>query len=120
MKYIDLYNYLRNNENLSRVQAVRSILGVRKLDPEIKKAMFEWAQTGKCDLTVEDVTFKELTTKEDMKPIRAFKMLDWLKREPLYAHRYLAKRAMMADLSKFSSAHVAADIVESDKSDIEL
>lgn len=120
MKYIDLYNFLREKEELTRVQAIRSIIDVRKFTPEIKNAMGKWAATGKCDLTVADVSFNELTKVENMKPIRAFKMLDWLSREPVMAHRYLAQRVMLADLSKHGSAKVATDIEETDKSDITL
>lgn len=120
MKYVQLYNYLRSSEELSRVQAVRSIMGVRKLDPEIKKAMGEWARTGQCRIEIAGVSFKELTEKEGMKPVRAFRMLDWLKREPRLAKRYMVQRHLRADLSKVGSAHIAADIEEKDKSDIDL
>lgn len=120
MKYIDLYYYLRNHEKLSRVQAIRSIITIRHLDPEIKKAMSEWSKTGTCDLTVAKVSFRELITKLGMKPVRAFKMLDWLKREPVIAHRYLAQKLMLADLSKYGSASIAGNIEETDKSDIVL
>ena len=120
MRYIDLYNYLRDNEDLNRIQTIRSIIDVRRFTPEIKSALQTWAKTGKCDLAIADVTFKELVNDLGMKPIRAFKMLDWLSREPVLAHRYLAQRTMRADLSKHGSAKISTDIVESDKSDIEL
>ncbi len=120
MRYLDLYNFLRNKEGLNRVQSIRSIIDVRKLDHEIKTALIKWFDTGTCDLIIEDVSFVELITKENMMPIRAFKMLDWLKREPAFAHRYLAQRKLRADLSLVGSAKVADHIEETDKSDIEL
>lgn len=120
MKYIYIYNYLRDHEELNRAQAIRSIIAIRNFDPEIKKALDSWTKTGKCNLVVEDVSFNELVSSEGFRPIRAFKMLDWLKREPVLAHRYLAQRVMRADLSKFGSAHIASEIPETDKSDIEL
>lgn len=120
MKYLDLYNYLRDQEELTRVQAIRSILNVRNLDPEIKTAMSEWVKTGNCNLVIADVSFKELVSNVGMKPVRAFKMLDWLKREPVLAHRYLAQQILRADLSKHESATIKTDIEEPDKSDIEL
>lgn len=120
MRYIDLYNFLRNREGLNRVQSIRSIWNVRKFDPEIKAAMLTWVDTGSCNLTIADVSFEELTTKENMKPIRAFKMLDWLKREPAFAHRYLAQRRLRADLVLVGSAKLADDIEETDQSDIVL
>ena len=120
MKYIELYNYLRDQEELNRAQAIRSILDIRKFDSEIKAAMSEWTKTGKCDLKIADVSFTELVVSEGMKPVRAFKMLDWLKREPVMAHRYLSQRLMRTDLSKVGSAKIATDFPEEDKSDIEL
>lgn len=120
MKYIDLYNYLREHEELNRAQAIRTIIAIRKFDPEIKSALSEWAKTGKCNLVIADVSYNELVVSEGMKPVRAFKMLDWLKREPVLAHRYLSQRLMRADLSKFGSAQIVNDIPETDKSDIEL
>lgn len=120
MEYIKLYRYLRQEEMLTRVQAVRSTYGVRKLDKEIRTGLAVWVKTGKCDLVIADVSFNELIEKEGMKPIRAFKMLDWLKREPLTAYYYLKHRIALADLSKHGSAKVATVIAETDQSDIEL
>lgn len=118
MKYIDLYNYLRDHEELSRVQAIRSIWGVRRLSPNIKIAITKWSETGVCNLEIADVKYNELVYTIGMKPIRAFKMLDWLSREPVLAHRYLAQRTMLADLSKHGSAKIRTEIEETDKSDI--
>lgn len=120
MKYLSLYNYLRDNEELNRVQTVRSIMAIRHFAPEIKDALKRWADTGECSLTVADVSFKELVRDMGMKPVRAFKMLDWLRREPVLAHRYLVQMKMRADLSKCGSARIATEIEETDKSDIEL
>lgn len=120
MKYIELYKYLRDKESLSRVQTIRSIWRVRSLAPEIKVAMGEWVRTGTCDLTIAGVSYKELVLKEGMKPVRAFKMLDWLKREPVIAYQYLVRRITLSDLSKHGSAKVATDIEETDTSDIDL
>lgn len=120
MKYLTLYNYLIKEEGLTRVQAVRSIAEIRKFQPEVKEAFLKWFDTKECDLTIEGVSYNDLITKDQMKPVRAFKMLDWLKREPYLALRYLAMRPFRADLSKVGSAKVAEDINEEDedKSDI--
>lgn len=120
LEYSKLYQYLRENEELSRVQTIRTIIAIRHFAPEIKSALWTWISTAKCDLTVAGVSYNELVADVDMKPIRAFKMLDWLSREPLLAHRYLAQRLMRADLSKCGSASIATNIDEPDKSDIEL
>lgn len=120
MKYIKLYNYLRDKESLTRVQSIRTIWRVRVLAPEIKAAMGEWVRTGTCEITIAGVSYKELVLKENMKPVRAFRMLDWLRREPVIAHQYLVRRTMLSDLSKCGSAKVATDIEETDTSDIDL
>ena len=122
MKYIDLFNYLisKDGEDLSFVQAVRNIGRIRKLDPVIKEALVGFLNTGKCSHTEAGVCFTELVGIEKMKPIRAFLMLDWLKREPISALKYLALRGIHADLSEVGSAKIATKIDEGsiDKSDI--
>ncbi len=124
MKYLDLFNYMisRDGEDLTTVQAIRNIMRIRKLDPEIKKALGRFLETGKCSHTEAGVCFTELIGKEGMKPIRAFLMLDWLKSEPSAALKYLALKNVHADLSTVGSAEVATEIDEKDidKSDIEL
>ena len=123
MNYIELLNYLmsKDGEDLSFVQAVRNIGRIRKLDPEIKKALISFVNTGKCSHTEAGVCFTELVGGERMKPIRAFLMLDWLKREPITALKYLALRGIHADLSEVGSASIPSKIEEGtiDKSDIE-
>ena len=122
MKYIDLFNYLisKDGEDLSFVQAVRNIGRIRKLDPVIKEALVGFLNTGKCSHTEAGVCFAELVGTEKMKPIRAFLMLDWLKREPISALKYLALRGIHADLSEVGSAKIATKIDEGSigKSDI--
>lgn len=123
MNYIELLNYLmsKDGEDLSFVQAVRNIGRIRKLDSEIKKALISFVNTGKCSHTEAGVCFTELVGGERMKPIRAFLMLDWLKREPITALKYLALRGIHADLSEVGSASIPSKIEEGtiDKSNIE-
>lgn len=122
MNYIELLNYMmsKDGEDLSLVQAVRNIGRIRKLNPEIKKAMEDFLNTGKCSYTAAGVCFTELIGAEKMKPIRAFLMLDWLKREPVTALKYLTLKGIHADLSEVGSASIATTIDENsiDKSDI--
>lgn len=119
MKYLSIYNYLVKEEGLTSVQAIRSINEIRKFQPEIKEAFLKWYNTRECNLTVEGVSFHDLTERDKMKPVRAFKMLDWLKREPILALHYLTMRPFRADLSKVGSAKISTKIEENvDKSDI--
>ena len=124
MNYIELLNYLMSSEGegLTFIQAVRNIGRIRKMDPEIKSALGKFLQTGKCSHEEAGVTFAELVNSEQMKPIRAFLMLDWLKREPISALKHLALLGIHADLSEVGSAKINEDIDETDidKSDIVL
>lgn len=118
MNYIDLLKYLmsKDGEDLSFVQAARNIGRIRKLDPEIKKAFIIFMNTGKSSHTEAGVCFTELVGAEKMTPVRAFLMLDWLKREPITALKYLALRGIHADLSEVGSASIAT-IIDDDTID---
>ena len=122
MKYLDLLGYMmsKDGEDLSFVQAVRNIIRIRKMDPEIKNSLSNFMETGVCSHSEAGVCFTELTGAEKMTPVRAFLMLDWLKREPLSGLKYLALRGIHTDLSEVGSAKVRSDIDEKsiDKSDI--
>lgn len=120
MKYIELFNYLINKEELNIAQAIRTIFRVRVIDPEIKKEIGLYLKSGSSNYTVVGVNFSDLRTVAKMKPIRAFLMLDWLKREPNVALHYLARLNTMTDLSEIGSAKVITELEENDKSDIIL
>jgi len=91
------------------------------MDNEIKRALNAFLKTGVCDYEESGVSFVELVNDEHMKPVRAFLMLDWLKREPVEAMKYLAIRGVHADLSKVGSATIKEDVSEEiDKSEIQL
>ena len=94
ISYISLYNYLTKVECLSNMEAVRSINRIRRLDPQIKMALSVWIRTGIVDLTVNGISFNELTKEDGFSPIRAFFMLDWIKREPVNAMKYMAVERM--------------------------
>jgi len=88
-KYTKLYHYLREN-NYSFSEAIHVMKRVDKLDNQIKEYFELWLMDGIIpEKDVKGVTFKYLTSKEAMNPIRAFLMLDWIKREPEEALYYL-------------------------------
>lgn len=123
MNYIDLLTYLMSSqgEDLRFIQAVRNISRIRKMDDGIKRALNTFLKTGVCDYEEAGVSFVELVNDEHMKPVRAFLMLDWLKREPVEAMKYLTIRGVHADLSKVGSATIKEDVSEEiDKSEIQL
>lgn len=103
IKYIQLYNYLMSEEGLNPISAYRSIQRVRKLPVEMKQAVVGILNGEMPALEYHDVTLGELTEKEHMKPIRALLMLDWIRREPAVAMRYLETERLRAPM-QFSEA----------------
>ena len=88
-KYTKLYRYLKEN-NYSFSEAIHVMKRVDKLDNQIKAYFELWLMDGVIpEKDIKGVTFKRLTSEEGMNPIRAFLMLDWIKREPEEALYYL-------------------------------
>lgn len=103
IKYINLFRYLIEDEGLNPTSAYRNIQRIRKLPRELKQAIFDILSSYVPDIEVEGVSFRELTEDDGMKPIRAILMLDWLRREPAIATRYMATerhRSVMVGLPK--------------------
>lgn len=124
IKYESLLRYLTENELFSRIQALRIINRIRKLDPEIKKEFFKWFCYNRMPLlTIEGVTFEELINAEKMRPVRAFLFMDWLKREPVIALTYMAQlnetRPLQdlteKDVEKLKTITVKLNLLEVDK-----
>ena len=89
IEYKTLYNYLTEEEHLSIIATLRNILRIRKMDKEIRLALFEYLKGNEPDIVIEDVSFKELQEDEELTPIQAFLFLDWVKREPLEAIEFM-------------------------------
>lgn len=108
ISYIKLYNRLRK-DGLSPWEAVVSIDEVRKMDAELLDFVQEWIETGvSVDLTIAGISFARLTKAESeggegMKPIRAFLMLDWLKKDSAEALFFLSKRRFHAPLEALTA-----------------
>ena len=103
IKYISLFKYLIEDEGLNPMSAYRNIQRIRMLPPEFILAVFEVLSTYVPDMEIGGVSFRELTVNDGMKPIRAILMLDWLRREPAVAIRYMATeryRSVMVGLPK--------------------
>ena len=103
IKYISLFKYLIEDEGLNPMSAYRNIQRIRMLPPEFKQAVFEVLSSYVPDMEIGGVSFRELTENDGMKPIRAILMLDWLRREPAVAIRYMATeryRSVMVGLPK--------------------
>ena len=129
IKYESLLKYLTENELFSRIQALRIINRIRKLDPEIKKEFIKWFCYNRMPLlTIEGVTFEELINDEKMRPVRAFLFMDWLKREPVIALTYMAQLNetrplepfMDRDVEKMKTIKVKLDLPEVSKEESEI
>lgn len=90
ISYIKFYTYLVDEAELSPLEAIRTINRVRKLDPQIKNTLIGWFNREDVILTINDVSFDELVNEEGFTPVRAFLLLDWIKREPAQAMYYMA------------------------------
>lgn len=92
IEYAKLAAFLVEEEGLNLVSSYRNIQRVRALPTELKEAVLCVLNGDIPDIVVEDVSFSDLTEKDGMKPIRAILMLDWLRREPAVATRYMASQ----------------------------
>lgn len=135
IKYIQLFEYLVREEGLNVVSAYRSIQRVRQLPNDFKKAVFQVLHGIIPKIEYYDVTLKELIEQEGMKPIRAIMMLDWIRREPDTAMRYMETERLRApmkisesDMERINAAverfkknsNVSQPSVAPDESDIEV
>lgn len=96
IKYIQLFKYLIEEEGLNAFSAYQSIQRVRKLPVEFKEAILMVLEGNLPQLEYQEITLEELTEKERMKPIRAIMMLDWIRREPAVAMRYMETEKLRA------------------------
>lgn len=103
IEYTKLYEHLTQNENLSPWEAIRNISKVRKLAPEILKAIKDWSDGAVPEISVNGVSYAELTEIEDLKPIQAFLMLDWLKRDPVAAMRFMETERLRSPIQPLSN-----------------
>jgi len=99
IRYIQLFEYLMKEEGLNAVSAYRSIQRVRRLPVEFKQAVWQVLHGCIPEMEYNDITLKELIEQDEMKPIRAIMMLDWIRREPVVAMRYMMTERMRAPLN---------------------
>ncbi len=134
IKYVQLYNYLISEEGLDPISAFRSIQRIRELPSELKGSVLQVMQGEFPDLEYHDVSLNELIENEHMKPVRAILMLDWIRREPVVAMRYMETERLRAPmhftdsdqekikkaLERLNSKESGSHENSSDKSDIEI
>ena len=89
-KYVKLFQYLRNEEGFGFSEAIQVMKKIDKVDAQVKEEFESWLLYRTTpNLEFEGISFNRLTKEEGMKPVRAFLMLDWIKRDPLAAVEYL-------------------------------
>lgn len=96
IKYIQLFKYLIEEEGLNAFSAYQSIQRVRQLPLEFKEAVLMVLEGKFPHLEYHEITLEELIENEHMKPIRAIMMLDWIRREPAVAMRYMESEKLRA------------------------
>ena len=89
IEYTKLFLYLVKEEGLNPFSACYSIGRIRNLPPEFKMAVFQVLSGVTPNIKYNDITLVELIEEDHMSPIRAILMLDWIRREPLVAVRYM-------------------------------
>jgi len=66
---------------------------LRTMDPQLRRDFLKWIFTGNYPETeIENVTVPLLVEKAGFKPINAFLIMDWLKKEPQTAKYMLTRR----------------------------
>lgn len=133
IKYIQLFNYLVTEEDANPINACRTIQKIRQLPNELKLAVLDVIEGKIPYVEYHDISLEELINNDKMKPIRAILMLDWIRREPAIAMRYMEierhkapqtvtesdKEMLEKVLEKLNSKESSID-EEENKEDIEI
>lgn len=89
IKYIKLFNYILKEEESSIVGVCRVIQKIRLLPDDLKLAVWDVIEGVSPSAEYNDVSLDDLINEDKMKPVRAILMLDWIRREPGVAIRYM-------------------------------
>ena len=90
IEYTQLFRYLMKEERLNPFQACYSIGRIRSLPREYKESVFQILSGLTPNIKCNEISLSELIEKDHLSPIRAILMLDWIRREPLVAVRYMS------------------------------
>lgn len=99
IKYLSLINYLVRAENKSIREARYVARRLRKLPDELKLALYSVLKGQTPSIEYNSVTFDELVNNEDMSPSQALLMLDWIRREPKAAFRFMQYERLRSPLN---------------------
>lgn len=90
IEFTKLYKKVKEYSNGKHWIDLYNLWKLRHLDAELKEALYIWVNDGVPSVVIHDVSFVELISSESMNPIQAFLYLDWLKREPVRAIKFMA------------------------------
>jgi hypothetical protein len=94
LKSVIYYGKLKDTllgEGFTELEAREAIRTIRKMDKSLKKTFYRWFVKREApDVTVEGISYDELTEDMRMGGFRAFLYLDWLSKEPQSAKAALA------------------------------
>ncbi len=88
------YLYFRKifSDSYSEKELVQIFRAIKRMDDESKSWVVAWIEgEGYPDVTVEKVDIRFLVNECKFKPLNAFIILDWLKKQPEYA-KYCLQR----------------------------
>lgn len=107
IEYRKLYNYLVDIEKVKVWEAIHIIFKIRRVDPaillEVKKYIDDNSYISSYH--VNQVSYDELVSEEElrpMRPIQAFLMLDWIKRDPVTAMNFMATESFKSPIPELS------------------
>ncbi len=94
MNKVIKYRYLFTNlvKDFGFVDSVKFINRIRKFSPKLLDALYMYQEDETIpEIEVKGVSLNELIEKEQMSPIGAFIMLDWIEKKPKDAFDYMYK-----------------------------
>lgn len=99
IQYVKLYNYLSDIEKMSGKAVLRTILRIRKLPLGLKNAIIDVMDGLIPNISIHSVTLEELINEDDMTPVRAILFLDWLRREPKEAMKFMSSEILYGPIT---------------------
>ncbi len=114
INYFTLYNYLIDNEKFNKITALRTIWRVRRLPNEYKIAVLEIIAGNSPHLECEGITLNKLVNEEDMSPLAGVLFLDWFRREPFEASKFMEHERFRTPFEQLEEAelNVAQEAIE--------
>lgn len=89
--YFRLKKYLIEKLNYSERAAIITIDDIRKMEPDIRKALFVWFKTGNTPQgELHGIDYNNLVNYRKISPIAAFLAIDWYVKDPEEAYSVIA------------------------------